>query len=112
MNELMGQSLTTERAISQLSAFFGLLALALASIGLYGVMAYNATRRTNEIGIRVALGVGRVALRPVPEQARAAVAVACVFWTLSRRHVARPSQCERHPWRCGSGSKVHQRLML
>jgi predicted permease len=56
MNELMGETLTTERALSQLSGFFGLLALVLASIGLYGVMAYNVAGRTNEIGIRVALG--------------------------------------------------------
>lgn len=56
MNELMGETLTTERAISQLSGFFGLLALVVASIGLYGVMAYNVAGRTNEIGIRIALG--------------------------------------------------------
>jgi len=56
MNELMGETLITERAISQLSGFFGLLALLLASIGLYGVMAYSVAGRTNEIGIRVALG--------------------------------------------------------
>lgn len=56
MNELMGESLTTERLISQLSSFFGLLALVLASIGLYGVMAHNVASKTNEIGISVALG--------------------------------------------------------
>jgi predicted permease len=56
MNELMGETLVTERVISQLSGFFGLLALVLASIGLYGVMAYSVAGRTNEIGIRVALG--------------------------------------------------------
>jgi predicted permease len=56
MNELMGETLTTERAISQLSSFFGLLALLLASIGLYGVMAYRVAGRISEIGIRVALG--------------------------------------------------------
>jgi predicted permease len=56
MNELMGESLTTQRLISQLSSFFGALALTLASIGLYGVMAYNVASKTNEIGIRVALG--------------------------------------------------------
>ncbi|HTQ57420.1 MAG TPA: ABC transporter permease [Bryobacteraceae bacterium] len=56
MNDLMGESLVAERVISQLAAVFGLVALVLASIGLYGVMAYNVTRRINEIGIRVALG--------------------------------------------------------
>jgi predicted permease len=56
MNELMGETLVTERAISRLSGIFGLLALTLAAIGLYGLMSYNVTGRTNEIGIRMSLG--------------------------------------------------------
>ena len=56
VNELVNQSITTERVIAQLSGFFGLVALALACIGLYGVMSYNVASRTNEIGVRLALG--------------------------------------------------------
>jgi ABC-type antimicrobial peptide transport system permease subunit len=56
MSGLVDDSLQSDRFIERLSAAFGALALLLAGIGLYGVMAYTVARRTRDIGIRLALG--------------------------------------------------------
>jgi predicted permease len=80
LDRQIAESLALPRTLAALSGFFGALALLLAVIGLYGIMAYSVARRRNEIGVRIALGaaqsrVVRMVLGEVSRMVVAGVAI-------------------------------------
>ena len=80
VSDLIDERVQQPRIIAQLSTFFGALALLLAAIGLYGVLSYAVARRTNEIGIRMAVGAGRGAvMRMILRETLLMVAVGAVI---------------------------------
>jgi len=80
LNDLAGESVAEDRLTMQVTAFFGIVALLLAALGLHGVTSYATSRRTGEFGLRMALGaepesVARLVLRE--SVALGAIGIAC-----------------------------------
>lgn len=85
MSVLIERGLTRERMVARLAGGFGVLALILAAIGLYGVISYSVARRTNEMGVRLALGatpggVSRLVLRDSLALVLGGLAVGVALW--------------------------------
>jgi putative ABC transport system permease protein len=86
------ESLLRERLMAALSGFFGVLAVLLTAVGLYGVISYMVAQRTNEIGVRIALGADRrsvIAL--VLRETVVVIAVGLVVGTILTFVVGRPA---------------------
>jgi predicted permease len=78
--DVVSRRLSVERLVTWLAAGFGILALLLTSLGLYGILAYTVARRTSEFGIRMALGAGRASiLKMVLREGFTLVGIGLVF---------------------------------
>jgi predicted permease len=83
MSTQIRETVVRERLLATLSGCFGVLAAILTLVGLYGLNAYTVTRRTNEIGVRMALGAGRSAIaRLILRETGILLAIGAVFGTI------------------------------
>jgi predicted permease len=90
VRELVDQSLVRERLMATLSGFFGVLAVLIATIGLYGVMSYMVERRRVEIGVRMALGADRSSVvRMIVREAGLLLAIGIVLGAVAAVFAAR-----------------------
>ncbi|HYK21802.1 MAG TPA: ABC transporter permease, partial [Pyrinomonadaceae bacterium] len=93
LSDQVGRSLVQQKLVARIASFFGLLALLLACIGLYGVLSYGVARRTNEIGIRMALGAQtRGVLWLVLREALTLVAIGLVVGVLASLALTRTAE--------------------
>lgn len=86
--QVVSEVLFLERMFAALSSAFGFLALLLACVGLYGTMAYSVARKTNEIGIRMALGARRGTILSMVLRETAIIVVAGIFVGLPAAWIA------------------------
>jgi putative ABC transport system permease protein len=90
LNDVIGASIARPRAVSLLLGVFALVALALAAVGVYGVMAYSVRERTQEIGVRVALGASAMSvLQLILGQALRLVAIGVVVGLIAAAGLSR-----------------------
>jgi predicted permease len=77
---VVDESIVTERVLAALGGFFGILAMVVACLGMFGVMAFQVSRRTNEFGVRMALGAcGRDVIRMVLREAAVMLAAGALI---------------------------------
>ena len=105
IREQVDARLVQERLIATLSSLFGLLALSLAAVGLYGVVSYSVTVRTSEIGIRMALGADRRSVLGMVFREAGVLIAAGVAVGVARRHRS-DADSRRHAVRAHADGRV------
>jgi predicted permease len=90
---VVDRTIATERMMAGLGGFFGLLALIIGCIGIFGVTAFRVSRRVNEIGLRMALGASRLSiLKMVLGESMGTLAVGCIVGTVAALGIGRLTQ--------------------